>query len=102
MFRYLAVLALVAASARASTMDEEVQQQPSLDNHDEYSAHRNLQDLITMPDFDATDESLNGINIPNNAADVGMWTNLVDWPIVSIHSAVLPNGKLISHGKFSI
>lgn len=44
------------------------------------------------------DPLLANLNIPNNAADVGMWSGVVDWPIVAIHSTLLPDGRILTFG----
>lgn len=41
---------------------------------------------------------LTGMPIPANAASAGMWSRVETWPIVAIHTAVLPNGKLVTYG----
>jgi galactose oxidase len=39
-----------------------------------------------------------GLNIPANAAQVGVWSGLIPWPIISIHSNMLPDGRLLTFG----
>ena len=62
------------------------------------SRDRRLRLSIYVPDYDAGDPILNGVTIPDNAWEVGMWTKLFPWPLVSIHAAVLPNGKVLTFG----
>lgn len=54
---------------------------------------------IAVADMDATDPLWNNLAIPNNAAEVGMWTPLQSWPLVSVHIAVLPDGRVITYGS---
>lgn len=42
---------------------------------------------------------LSGLNIPANAAQAGMWSGLIPWPIISIHSTMLPDGRLLTFGS---
>jgi len=39
-----------------------------------------------------------GLNIPANAAQIGAWSGLIQWPIISIHSNLLPDGRLLTFG----
>ena len=66
----------------------------------ETNSSENRWDLeITVPDYDAFDPILNeNITIPDNASEIGMWTPLVDWPLVSIHATVLPSGNVVTYG----
>jgi Domain of unknown function (DUF1929) len=50
-------------------------------------------------DNGSVDPLLQGLIIPANAADVGMWSPMKDWPIVGIHTAVLPDGRIVSYGS---
>ncbi|HWZ59729.1 MAG TPA: galactose oxidase-like domain-containing protein [Gemmatimonadaceae bacterium] len=36
------------------------------------------------------------------AATQGAWTSVIPWPVVGIHSALLPSGKVISWGRMEI
>jgi Domain of unknown function (DUF1929) len=36
------------------------------------------------------------------SSTVGAWSSVITWPVVGIHSAVLPNGKVISWGRMEI
>jgi hypothetical protein len=36
------------------------------------------------------------------AATQGAWTSVIPWPVVGIHSALLPNGKVISWGRMEM
>ncbi len=47
---------------------------------------------------EAPDPLLTGLAIPANAATAGMWSRAIDWPIVAIHSAVLPDGRVLTFG----
>lgn len=44
------------------------------------------------------DPLFNGLNIPANAAQVGMWSGVNSWPVVPIHAAVLYDGRMITYG----
>jgi galactose oxidase len=48
----------------------------------------------------ATQANIGGACSP--AATQGAWTNVIPWPVVGIHSALLPNGKVISWGRMEI
>jgi len=55
---------------------------------------------IIVPDTDATDPLLASLtDIPNDAADVGVWGAMEDWPIVAVHAAVLPDGRVLTLGS---
>jgi len=41
---------------------------------------------------------LAGLNIPANAAQVGVWSGLIPWPVNSIHSNMLPDGRVLTFG----
>jgi galactose oxidase-like protein len=38
----------------------------------------------------------------DTTATKGAWTNVIPWPVVSIHSALLPNGKVITWGRMEL
>lgn len=46
----------------------------------------------------AQDPLLSNLAIPANAASAGMWSRSVDWPIIAIHSSVLPDGRVLTFG----
>jgi hypothetical protein len=48
--------------------------------------------------FGGVDPLFQGLTIPPNAAVTGMWSGLNDWPIVSIHTSVLPDGRIVTYG----
>ena len=54
---------------------------------------------IVVPDTDATDPLLESLNIPNDASEIGAWSELKYHPVVSVHSAVMPNGKVLTYGS---
>ena len=56
------------------------------------------QPIYTVVVEQNNDPLLANLNIPNNAADVGMWSGVVDWPIVAIHSTLLPDGRVLTFG----
>lgn len=44
------------------------------------------------------DPLLNTLAIPANAAQAGMWSGLYNWPIISIHASLLPDGRVLTFG----
>ena len=46
-----------------------------------------------------TDALVGAFTPTSNAHLVGMWTPLVDWPLLAIHANVLPNGKILTFGS---
>ena len=66
------------------------------------SQQRRLELNIEVPDFDEYDPVWTNLDIPDNAAHLGMWTALIPWPLVSIHAAVLPDGKVVTYGTDDI
>lgn len=52
---------------------------------------------VAIPD--TADPLLSGLSIPANAAEQGMWTRVFDWPLISIHAAVMPDGSLLTYGS---
>lgn len=66
------------------------------------TSSRKLQQMypIDVPDSDAVDPLMRTIReIPNDAADAGMWSPVESWPVVSIHAAVLPDGRIMTYGS---
>ncbi len=45
------------------------------------------------------DPLMDGLAIPDDAASVGMWSESKSWPLVSIHSALLPDGSVLTFGS---
>jgi YVTN family beta-propeller protein len=37
--------------------------------------------------------------IPADANVAGMWSPVYDWPVVSVHSAILPDGRVLTYGS---
>lgn len=37
-------------------------------------------------------------NIPADAHTKGMWSDTADWPLVSVHALLMPNGKVLTYG----
>ena len=85
-FLYLGYLCLPTGGVEANPLPQE----------------RRLTLDIVVPDYDEDDPIMKDLAIPDNAAHIGMWTPLVPWPLVSIHCAVLPNGKVVTYGRNSI
>jgi len=36
--------------------------------------------------------------VPDNSAEVGAWSNEFSWPIIGIHAALTPDGKVLTFG----
>lgn len=54
---------------------------------------------VTGSIFPLTSDGLVGSIAPTPDADVaGMWTGLANWPVVAIHSSLLPNGHVLTYG----
>ncbi len=51
---------------------------------------------VLLPDV--IDPSLEGLVPPANAAVVGMWSPVFDWPINGLHSVLLPTGRVLTYG----
>jgi galactose oxidase len=49
-------------------------------------------------DVDGSDPLFNGLTIPPNASEEGMWSGVKVWPIVAIHLAILPDGRVVAYG----
>jgi hypothetical protein len=45
------------------------------------------------------DPLLQGLVVTNDAASVGMWSPSRSWPLVSIHTALLPDGTVLTFGS---
>ena len=39
-----------------------------------------------------------GLQVPDGAATLGMWSGVRDWPMNAIHMGLLPSGKIVSFG----
>lgn len=48
---------------------------------------------------DTFDPLMQGLSIPADAHVRGMWSPQISWPIVSIHAAVLPDGRVLTFGS---
>ena len=73
-----------------------------LSNTTKIASSRNLQLAIPVPDTDEVDPLLRELDIfgiPEDAAEIGMWSPARNWPVIAIHSAVLPDGRVVSYGK---
>ncbi len=44
------------------------------------------------------DQTLNNLNIPEDADEKGMWSPVFDWPMNGLHSALLPDGRVLTFG----
>ncbi|MBM6575061.1 DUF1929 domain-containing protein [Microvirga sp. SRT01] len=45
------------------------------------------------------DPAMQNLAIPEGADVHGMWSGVKDWPLIGIHSALLPNGKVVTYGS---
>ncbi len=45
----------------------------------------------------ATDAAAAASSITGNEGEVGQWGPVVDWPVVAVHAALLPNGKVLAY-----
>lgn len=45
------------------------------------------------------DPMMQGLNIPASAATQGMWSGVFNWPLNGLHTAVLPDGRVLSYGS---
>src|SRR5881628_1436133 len=45
----------------------------------------------------AADASAAGAVVAGAPQDVGQWGPVVDWPVVGVHVALLPNGKVLAY-----
>ena len=45
------------------------------------------------------DPLFKGLSIPPNAAQAGMWSGIINWPIVPIHAAVMIDGRVVTYGS---
>lgn len=45
-----------------------------------------------------SDPLLANLQIPADAPQVGMWGPVQPWPLVPIHAALMPNGKIVTYG----
>lgn len=47
------------------------------------------------------DPVMSNLNIPADAANVGMWSAPFDWPMNGLHNMILPDGKVLTFGTDS-
>ena len=45
----------------------------------------------------ATDAATAAATVTGNEGQVGQWGPVVDWPVVAVHMALLPNGKVLAY-----
>jgi hypothetical protein len=45
----------------------------------------------------ARDAAIAASAVPGSPGDVGQWGPVVDWPVVGVHVALLPNGKVLAY-----
>ena len=45
----------------------------------------------------ATDAATAASSVTGNEGEVGRWGPVVDWPVVAVHAALLPNGKVLAY-----
>ncbi|MEP7050218.1 MAG: PA14 domain-containing protein [Pseudomonadota bacterium] len=51
---------------------------------------------VTLPQ--TADPLTAGLLVPADAAQKGMWSSTLSWPLNGLHSVVLPNGKVLTYG----
>lgn len=54
---------------------------------------------LSVPVPEVSDPLLDGLVIPADAAENGMWSSVMSWPLVSIHVVLLPDGTVLSFGS---
>lgn len=42
------------------------------------------------------------IQIADNADNIGMWTGAFDWPVMSLHAALLPDATVLTFGSYAV
>lgn len=52
---------------------------------------------ITVPN--KADPLVAGLNIPASAPTQGMWSGLKGWPLIGMHSALMPSGVVMTYGS---
>lgn len=45
------------------------------------------------------DPAMQNLQIPDGADVHGMWSGVQNWPLIGIHSTLLPNGKVVTYGS---
>jgi len=54
---------------------------------------------LAVPIPNPTDPAFQNLTVTSDAASVGMWSPSRSWPLVSIHSALLPDGTVLTFGS---
>lgn len=54
--------------------------------------------VYPIPVVDKSSAIMEALNIPADAYEKGMFSPLIDWPIISIHSNALPDGRILTFG----
>jgi hypothetical protein len=54
---------------------------------------------LAVPIPNPTDPLFQNLTVTSDAASVGMWSPSRSWPLVSIHSALLPDGTVLTFGS---
>jgi hypothetical protein len=54
---------------------------------------------LAVPIPNPTDPLFQNLTVTSDAASVGMWSSSRSWPLVSIHSALLPDGTVLTFGS---
>jgi hypothetical protein len=57
-----------------------------------------LAQSLAVPIAEVDDPLLDDLSIPAAATTQGMWSPVMDWPLVAVHVALLPDGDIISYG----
>lgn len=67
------------------------------------NTHAFAVETITPDDWVAVpqqaDPIFESLSIPPDAAEKGMWSNLFEWPMNGLHSALLPDGRVLTFGS---
>src|SRR4051812_36017389 len=65
-----------------------------------FAAGLQLTEAQTLPVVipQVSDPWFTGLTIPAAAPTQGMWSPVIPWPIVGLHSVVLPNGDILTFG----
>lgn len=54
---------------------------------------------LAVPVAQIPDPAMQNLAIPDGADVHGMWSGVQGWPLIGIHSALLPNGKVVTYGS---
>ena len=93
----LSIAAIALAAPAAAVADSTIEQH----KQDDSVAPRTAQQerALTRETLAATaaDAAAAAAAVPGDPGEVGSWTAPVDWPVVGVHVALLPNGKVLAY-----